>query len=78
MKHPAIALLAAAALLGGCTVSRGDCEFMLQTERERCLHANASSEQALKERAAASRKQEKPFTLQRGKADEAQSASPAP
>jgi hypothetical protein len=35
MKHPASALFAALALLGGCTVTRGDREFMLQTERER-------------------------------------------
>jgi hypothetical protein len=77
MKYPAIILLTGLTLLGGCTVTRGDCEFMLPTERERCLHANASSEQALKERAAAMRKEEKPFTLQRDKA-EASSAGPAP
>ncbi len=71
-------LVAVAALLSGCSVTRGDCEFMLPTERERCLHANATSEKAVKERAAASSKDEKPFTIQKDRADASRSESRAP
>jgi len=78
MQVRQIALLATAALLAGCTVSRGNCEFMLHTERERCLQANESNEQALKERAAAKRKAEKPFSLQQEKTGDSRSESQIP
>ncbi|MEO6187041.1 MAG: hypothetical protein ABIP38_12155 [Steroidobacteraceae bacterium] len=70
--------VAGVVLLSGCTVTRGDCEFMLPTERERCLQANASSEKALRERAAALRKDHKPFTVQKDSTDPSRIESRAP
>ena len=53
------------ALLSGCSVTaaRGQCEFMLPTERERCLQANKSNEEALKSRRESKRDAKQPFVL---------------
>jgi hypothetical protein len=53
-------------LLSGCagmTLQRGDCEFMLPTERERCLRANESNRQIAEDRVKAKRAAEKPSDI---------------
>jgi hypothetical protein len=63
------ACLLGAAMLPGCsststvTAARGDCEFMMPTERERCLRANAANAEALRTRNAERRNAEQPFVM---------------
>jgi hypothetical protein len=66
----AATLVVIAGILSGCTVSRGNCEFMLPAERERCLRANESSEEAVKSRAEAQRGDEKPMSPPDAKIEE--------
>lgn len=54
-----VGAMACLGLLGGCsTVSHSECQFMLPTERDRCVRANASNEAAMEERARERRRQE--------------------
>jgi hypothetical protein len=63
------ACLLGAVMLAGCSAmssvsaSRGDCEFMLPAERERCLRANATNEEALETRRERRRTAEEPFPM---------------
>jgi hypothetical protein len=41
--RPTIVLILVPLLLSGCTVSRGNCEQVSLTERERCMAANEDS-----------------------------------
>jgi hypothetical protein len=61
-------ILGAVALCGcssmsSVSASRGDCEFMMPTERERCLRANATNAQALEARRDEKRRAEEPFSM---------------
>jgi uncharacterized protein YceK len=65
MKRVVLALATiGTALLSGCvTVRRGDCEFMLPTERDRCVQANKSSDEALKSRKESKSDGQRPFVM---------------
>lgn len=58
-----VLILGLLAVTVGCTVSRGNCELMMGTEREQCIRANASNDAALKSRAKANKESDKPLDL---------------
>jgi hypothetical protein len=63
--------LAGTLLLSACsgmTAVRGQCEFMLPVERDRCLRANESSRDAVKTRAEERRAAERPISISDPKA----------
>jgi hypothetical protein len=66
----AATLVAIIGILAGCSVSRGDCAFMLPVERDRCLSANQSSAEAVNSRAEAQRGDEKPMSPPDAKIEE--------
>lgn len=64
-SHHLVCAVVSIVLLSGCSVTakRGECEFMLPSERERCLQANKANEEALKTRRESKRETQRPFVV---------------